>query len=119
MELFLATPRGFCAGVVRAIEIVERALHLYGAPIYVKHEIVHNNYVVDDLAKKGAITLKNINEAPIGSTVIFSAHGSPPKDYKIAELIEIAMENKIDTEIDGKRKTKQMQTHIKSTDALS
>jgi len=86
MELFLATPRGFCAGVVRAIEIVERALHLYGAPIYVKHEIVHNNYVVDDLAKKGAITLKDINEAPIGSTVIFSAHGSPPKDYKIAEL---------------------------------
>ena len=85
MELFLATPRGFCAGVVRAIEIVEKALNKYGAPIYVKHEIVHNNYVVDDLAMKGAITLKDINEAPIGSTVIFSAHGSPPKDYKIAK----------------------------------
>ena len=85
MELFLATPRGFCAGVVRAIEIVEKALNMYGAPIYVKHEIVHNNYVVDDLTTKGAITLKDINEAPNGSTVIFSAHGSPPKDYKIAK----------------------------------
>ena len=86
MELFLATPRGFCAGVVRAIEIVERALDLYGTPVYVKHEIVHNKYVVNDLAKKGAITLKDINEAPIGATVIFSAHGSPPKDYEIAKL---------------------------------
>ena len=86
MELFLATPRGFCAGVVRAIEIVERALDLYGTPIYVKHEIVHNKYVVNDLEKKGAITLKDINEAPIGGTVIFSAHGSPPKDYEIAKL---------------------------------
>ena len=85
MELFLATPRGFCAGVVRAIEIVERALDLYGTPIYVKHEIVHNKYVVNDLEKKGAITLKDINEAPIGGTVIFSAHGSPPKDYEIAK----------------------------------
>ena len=86
MELFLATPRGFCAGVVRAIEIVERALDLYGTPVYVKHEIVHNKYVVNDLAKKGAITLKDINQAPIGATVIFSAHGSPPKDYEIAKL---------------------------------
>ena len=86
MELFLATPRGFCAGVVRAIEIVERALDLYGTPVYVIHEIVHNKYVVNDLAKKGAITLKDINEAPIGATVIFSAHGSPPKDYEIAKL---------------------------------
>ena len=86
MDLFLATPRGFCAGVVRAIEIVERALDLYGTPVYVKHEIVHNKYVVNDLAKKGAITLKDINEAPIGATVIFSAHGSPPKDYEIAKL---------------------------------
>ena len=85
MELFLATPRGFCAGVVRAIEIVERALDLYGTPVYVKHEIVHNKYVVNDLAKKGAITLKDINQAPIGATVIFSAHGSPPKDYEIAK----------------------------------
>ena len=86
MELFLATPRGFCAGVVRVIEIVERALDLYGTPVYVKHEIVHNKYVVNDLAKKGAITLKDINEAPISATVIFSAHGSPPKDYEIAKL---------------------------------
>ena len=89
MELFLATPRGFCAGVVRAIEIVERALDLYGTPIYVKHEIVHNKYVVNDLAKKGAITLKDINEAPSGGIVIFSAHGSPPKDYEIAKSKKI------------------------------
>ena len=59
MELFLATPRGFCAGVIRAIEIVENALDLYGTPIYVKHEIVHNNYVVDDLMKKYDQTEKN------------------------------------------------------------
>ena len=85
LKILLASPRGFCAGVVRAIEIVERALDLYGTPIYVKHEIVHNNYVVNDLAKKGAITLKDINEAPVGATVIFSAHGSPPKDYEIAK----------------------------------
>ena len=75
MDIVLAQPRGFCAGVDRAIEIVERALQQFGAPIYVRHEIVHNKYVVDDLRTKGAIFIEELDEAPIGSTVIFSAHG--------------------------------------------
>lgn len=75
MEVLLAQPRGFCAGVDRAIEIVERALQQYGAPIYVRHEIVHNKYVVDDLRTKGAVFIEELHEAPTGSTVIFSAHG--------------------------------------------
>jgi len=74
-EILLAQPRGFCAGVDRAIEIVERAIQLHGAPIYVRHEIVHNAYVVDDLRKKGAIFIEQLEEVPCGSTVIFSAHG--------------------------------------------
>ncbi len=85
MHLYLAVPRGFCAGVVRAIEIVNKALEIYGSPIYVKHQIVHNNYVVSDLENKGAITVDNIEDVPNGSTVIFSAHGSPPKDYELAK----------------------------------
>src|SRR5688572_1234577 len=75
MEIVLAQPRGFCAGVDRAIEIVERALERYGAPIYVKHEIVHNKFVVADLKAKGAIFVEELAEVPAGSTVIFSAHG--------------------------------------------
>jgi len=75
MQVFLANPRGFCAGVDRAIEIVERALTLYGAPIYVRHEVVHNKYVVDDLRAKGAVFVEELAEVPNGSTVIFSAHG--------------------------------------------
>ena len=75
MEILLAKPRGFCAGVDRAIEIVERALALYGAPIYVRHEVVHNKFVVDDLRAKGAIFVEELDEVPAGSTVIFSAHG--------------------------------------------
>jgi 4-hydroxy-3-methylbut-2-enyl diphosphate reductase len=75
MEILLANPRGFCAGVERAIEIVERALELHGAPIYVRHEIVHNKYVVDDLRKKGAVFVEELDEVPAGATVIFSAHG--------------------------------------------
>jgi 4-hydroxy-3-methylbut-2-enyl diphosphate reductase len=75
VEILLAQPRGFCAGVDRAIEIVERALKLYGAPIYVRHEIVHNAYVVADLRRKGAIFVEELDEVPAGSTVIFSAHG--------------------------------------------
>jgi len=75
MEVLLANPRGFCAGVERAISIVERALHLHGAPIYVRHEVVHNRYVVDDLRRKGAIFVEQLEEVPEGSTVIFSAHG--------------------------------------------
>ncbi|MEJ0002954.1 MAG: 4-hydroxy-3-methylbut-2-enyl diphosphate reductase [Pararobbsia sp.] len=74
-EILLAQPRGFCAGVDRAIEIVERALSLYGAPIYVRHEIVHNAYVVSDLRRKGAIFVEQLDEVPAGGTVIFSAHG--------------------------------------------
>ena len=74
-EILLAQPRGFCAGVDRAIEIVERTLAKFGAPIYVRHDIVHNAYVVNDLRNKGAIFIKELNEVPAGSIVIFSAHG--------------------------------------------
>src|SRR5215471_9124177 len=75
MEIVLAQPRGFCAGVDRAIEIVERALQLHGAPIYVRHEIVHNSFVVADLRAKGAVFVDELDDVPAGSTVIFSAHG--------------------------------------------
>jgi len=75
MEILLAKPRGFCAGVERAIEIVERALEQFGAPIYVRHEIVHNKTVVDDLRAKGAVFVEELSEVPPGNTVIFSAHG--------------------------------------------
>jgi len=74
-ELLLAQPRGFCAGVDRAIEIVERALTQFGAPIYVRHEIVHNAYVVEDLRNKGAIFIEELADVPTGNTVVFSAHG--------------------------------------------
>ena len=74
-EVLLAQPRGFCAGVDRAIEIVERALAEFGAPIYVRHEIVHNAYVVDDLRRKGAVFIEELDDVPAGNTVIFSAHG--------------------------------------------
>ncbi len=75
MDILLANPRGFCAGVERAIEIVERALELYGAPIYVRHEVVHNKFVVDGLRAKGAVFVEELGEVPDGATVIFSAHG--------------------------------------------
>jgi len=75
MKILLANPRGFCAGVDRAIDIVERAIALFGAPIYVRHEVVHNRYVVDDLKQKGAIFVEELHEVPDGATVIFSAHG--------------------------------------------
>ncbi len=78
-KIILAQPRGFCAGVDRAIEIVEKALEKYGAPVYVRHEIVHNKYVIDDLKRKGAVFVKEINEIPEGSVVIFSAHGVSEK----------------------------------------
>ena len=77
MEVLLANPRGFCAGVERAIEIVERALALYGAPIYVRHEVVHNRFVVDGLRAKGAVFIESLDDVPAGNTVIFSAHGVP------------------------------------------
>ena len=74
-EILLAEPRGFCAGVDRAIEIVERALLKFGAPIYVRHEIVHNTYVVNDLKARGAIFIEDLAEVPAGATLVFSAHG--------------------------------------------
>ncbi len=85
MNVYLGVPRGFCAGVVRAIDIVELALEKYGPPIYVKHQIVHNPFVVNDLESKGAITVENVDEIPVGSKVVFSAHGSPPEDFKKAK----------------------------------
>jgi len=77
LTLLIAAPRGFCAGVDRAIEIVERALEMYGAPVYVRHEIVHNRYVVDGLKAKGAIFVEELDEVPDGAPVVFSAHGVP------------------------------------------
>ena len=85
MQVFLAAPRGFCAGVVRAVDIVEIALERYGAPVYVKHEIVHNPHVVADLEAQGAITVETVDDIPEGSVVVFSAHGSPPSDFEAAE----------------------------------
>ena len=79
MNIILAKPRGFCAGVTRAIETVERAIAKFGAPIYVRHEIVHNKYVVEDLRKKGAIFVKEVDEIPEGAITIFSAHGVSDK----------------------------------------
>ncbi|MGR3460599.1 MAG: 4-hydroxy-3-methylbut-2-enyl diphosphate reductase [Roseovarius sp.] len=77
LTLYLAAPRGFCAGVDRAIKIVEMALSKYGAPVYVRHEIVHNKYVVDDLRSKGAVFVEELDECPVDRPVIFSAHGVP------------------------------------------
>lgn len=85
MDVYLASPRGFCAGVVRAVDIVELALQKFGPPVYVKHQIVHNPYVVKDLEVKGAITVEHVGEVPRGAAVVFSAHGSPPSDYAEAE----------------------------------
>ena len=84
MRVYLAVPRGFCAGVVRAIDIVQLALKKFGPPIYVKHQIVHNQFVVNSLDELGAITVDNVSDVPMGSNVVFSAHGSPPEDYEIA-----------------------------------
>lgn len=92
MKLLLSKPRGFCAGVVRAIETVEKALELWGAPIYVKHEIVHNRHVVDALKAKGAIFIEDLEEVPVGSRLIYSAHGIPPsvrEKAKERQLFEI------------------------------
>lgn len=92
MKLLLSKPRGFCAGVVRAIEIVEKALEKWGPPIYVKHEIVHNRHVVEGLRKKGAIFIEDLKDVPSGSRLIYSAHGVPPsvrEEAKKRGLIEI------------------------------
>ena len=84
-EVVLGAPRGFCAGVVRAIDIVNLCLDKFGPPVYVKHQIVHNPYVVEELEKKGAITVDTVDDIPDGSIVVFSAHGSPPEDFENAK----------------------------------
>ena len=88
-QIILAQPRGFCAGVDRAIEIVERALTLYGAPIYVRHEIVHNQWVVDDLRSKGVVFVSEVDEVPDGAITIFSAHGISEKVEQAAKLRDL------------------------------
>jgi len=89
MKIILAQPRGFCAGVDRAIEIVERALALYGAPVYVRHEIVHNKYVVEDLKKKGAVFVSEVSDIPDGAITVFSAHGVSEKVENSAVLRDL------------------------------
>jgi 4-hydroxy-3-methylbut-2-enyl diphosphate reductase len=92
MKLLLSKPRGFCAGVERAIDTVKKALELWGAPIYVKHEIVHNKHVVEELKQKGAIFIEDLNDVPMGSRLIYSAHGVSPAVREQAQsrnLIEI------------------------------
>ena len=85
LDVWLASPRGFCAGVERAIEIVERALELHGPPVYVRHEIVHNKRVVETLRDKGAVFVEEVDDIPDGAVTIFSAHG-------VAEKIEIEVQ---------------------------
>ena len=85
LEVILSSPRGFCAGVVRAIDVVDLCLERFGPPVYVKHQIVHNPYVVAELERKGAITVETVEEIPPGSLVVFSAHGSPPEDFENAK----------------------------------
>ena len=89
MEVLLSSPRGFCAGVVRAIDVVDICLRKYGPPVYVKHQIVHNPYVVNDLERRGAITVEDVEEVPEGSLVVFSAHGSPPEDFVKAKARDL------------------------------
>jgi 4-hydroxy-3-methylbut-2-enyl diphosphate reductase len=89
LNILLAQPRGFCAGVERAIEIVERAIKLYGAPVYVRHEIVHNKWVVDDLKAKGVVFVKEVDEIPDGAITIFSAHGISQKVENEAKLRDL------------------------------
>lgn len=90
-RILLASPRGFCAGVARAVKAVEDTLEIFGAPVYVKHEIVHNKHVVEALEKKGAITIEALAEAPEGSVVVFSAHGSPKSHYDEARARKIRL----------------------------
>jgi len=91
LQVFLSSPRGFCAGVVRAIDVVDMCLRRYGPPVYVKHQIVHNPHVVSDLERRGAITVEDIEEVPEGSLVIFSAHGSPPDDFFKAKALNLTV----------------------------
>src|SRR5262245_36454148 len=89
MKVLLANPRGFCAGVDRAIELVERSLVLHGAPIYVRHEVVHNKFVVEDLKRKGAVFVEHLSEVLSGATVIFSAHGVSQAVRRNAEELNL------------------------------
>ena len=92
VKLLLSKPRGFCAGVERAIDTVKRALELWGTPIYVKHEIVHNAHVVEELKQKGVIFIEDLKDVPVGSRLVYSAHGIPPwvrEEAKTRQLIEI------------------------------
>jgi 4-hydroxy-3-methylbut-2-enyl diphosphate reductase len=91
LEVLLSSPRGFCAGVVRAIDVVDICLRKYGPPVYVKHQIVHNPYVVNDLERRGAITVEDVEEIPEGSLVVFSAHGSPPQDFVKAKARSLSV----------------------------
>ncbi len=84
MKVYLAAPRGFCAGVDRAIDVVEIALERFGPPVYLKHEIVHNSYVVKSLEARGAVTVEDVRDIPEGANVVFSAHGSRPEDFQTA-----------------------------------
>src|SRR5579864_2146796 len=88
-SLIRVRPRGFCAGVVRAVDIVELALQAYGPPVYVHHEIVHNRYVVEELRQNGAIFVETVEEVPLGSVLVFSAHGVPPTTREEARLREL------------------------------
>ncbi|MEQ9480604.1 MAG: 4-hydroxy-3-methylbut-2-enyl diphosphate reductase, partial [Algiphilus sp.] len=91
MKILLANPRGFCAGVDRAIEIVERALQAFGGPIYVRHEVVHNRFVVDDLRGKGAVFVEEVDEVPDGALCIFSAHGVSKAVREAAEARDLTV----------------------------
>ena len=91
MEVLLSSPRGFCAGVGRAIDVVDICRGNYGPPVYVKHQIVHNPWVVNDLERRGAITVEEVEEVPEGSLVIFSAHGSPPEDFAKAKALNLTV----------------------------
>ena len=93
MEVYLAQPRGCCAGVVRAIEIVERALENYGPPVYSRHEIVHNKYVAESLNKKGAIFVEELSEVPPKAMTVFSAHGAARRIEEEADARELAVLN--------------------------
>ncbi|MCH8741756.1 4-hydroxy-3-methylbut-2-enyl diphosphate reductase [Patescibacteria group bacterium] len=88
-EVFVAKPRGFCGGVEMAVDLLEIVLEIYGPPIYMKHQIVHNDFIVQHFQEKGVIFVETVEEIPSGAVAVFSAHGSPPEDYEIAEAREI------------------------------
>ena len=110
LKIVLCSPRGFCAGVVRAIDTVERALAIYGAPVYVRHEIVHNRYVVDSLKTKGAIFVEELSEIPdnTNAPVVFSAHGVPkavPADAKARNFFSLDATCPLVTKVTARRRS--------------